>query len=103
MENSNTIEQPSISQSARERWLFILVISIVLNVAGLFLFPQFLTDGLTLRLTLVCGLPALWDCYAVLFFRTRRERIVGYVSIVPAVAWLVAIVDLLSTFGWAGV
>jgi hypothetical protein len=101
MENS-TIESTVASRPTRDRWLGSLIVSIVINVACLILFPVSLTDGLTLRLAVICGVPALWGCYALLFFRTRRERFVGYAAFVPAIVWLAAIADLLSSYGWAG-
>jgi hypothetical protein len=80
-------------------WLIFLIVSIALNVAALILLPLFLTDGLTLPLVVTCGVPALWGGYALLSFRTRRERLVGYAAVVPAIIWLAAIVDLLSRYG----
>jgi len=102
MENASTIDPAVGPQPTRDRWLRLLIVSIVLNVACLILFPVFLTDGLTLRLAVICGVPTLWGCYALLFFRTRRERFVGYAAFVPAIVWLAAIADLFSRSGWAG-
>ena len=103
MEHRSAIEPVVASRPTRDRWFAWLVVSIVLNVAWLIsLFPQFLTDGLDLPLAVICGVPAVWGCYSLLFFRTRRERCVGYAAFVPAVVELAAIVDLLSRYGWAG-
>jgi len=101
MENT-TIEPQVDLQTTRDRWLIFLIISVALNIAGLILFPLFLTDGLTLPLAVTGGVPALWGGYTLLFFRTRRERLVGYAAVVPTIIWLAAIVDLLSRYGWAG-
>src|SRR5437868_4232409 len=98
MENTSTIESAVASRPTRDRWLMLLIVSVVLNVASLILFPLFLTDGLTLSLASICGVPAFWGCYGLLFFRTRRERFVGYAAFIPAIVWLVAIVDLISRY-----
>ena len=63
------------------------------------LFPQFLTDGLTLTLAAICGVPALWGFYSLFFFGTARERVVGYASALAALAWLEAVADLFARFG----
>jgi hypothetical protein len=102
MENTNAIQSEISQKVVTDRWLFRLVISLVLNIASQILFPMFMTDGLTLRLAVVCGVPGLWGLYALLFFRTRRERFVGYAAFVPAIVCFAAMVDLLSHYGWAG-
>jgi hypothetical protein len=86
----------------KDRWLRFLVVSLLLNFGSAILFPWFLTDGLTLKLALICGLPTMWGFFIFLSFHTRRERFVGYAAILPAIIWLAAIADLLTTYGWAG-
>jgi len=101
--NMETTTATPIAQAAstkRDRWLFFLIITLALNLAALILFPMFLKDALTPPLTAICGIPTIWGLYTMLCFRTGRERIVGYVGIVAAVAWAAALVNLLSRYGW---
>lgn len=86
--------------SSRDRWLFRLLITIAFNFAALILFPLFLTDALTPPLAAISGVPALWGLYTMLFFRTGRERIVGYIGALLAVYWAVVLVGVLSQYGW---
>jgi hypothetical protein len=83
-------------RSKRDRWLAFLMITLGLNSAALILFPDFLTDALTVPLALICGVPAAWGFYTLLFFRTRRERVVGYFGVVPLVIWAACLVSLVS-------
>ena len=85
----------------RDRWLAFLTITLAINLAALILFPDFLTDALTVPLAAICGVPSVWGFYTLLFFRTRRERIVGYVGIFPLVIWTACLVSLMSEYGWA--
>jgi hypothetical protein len=71
-----------------------------METTALILFPVFLTDALTPSLTAICGIPTVWGLYTLLWFRTRKERIVGYVGIVAAIVWAAALVSLLSRYGW---
>jgi len=103
VENSSTIEHNRDSAPAKDRWLRILIVSILLNLISMVLFPMFLTDGLTLRLALIAGVPAASGSYVFFFFRTKRERFVGYASVASAVVWLAVIVHLISAYGWAGI
>jgi hypothetical protein len=86
--------------SERDRWVPLLGVTAALNLVSFVLFPMFVTDALTPMLSLLCGVPALWGFYSFLFFRTRRERIVGYVAIVPAALWLFGALSLLWEYGW---
>lgn len=86
--------------SKRDRWVPLLVATAALNLVSFILFPIFVTDALTPMLSLLCGVPALWGFYSFLSFRTRRERIVGYVAIVPAALWLLGALSLLWEYGW---
>ena len=84
----------------RDRWLAFLIITAALNLAALILFPNFLTDAFTLPLALICGVPSAWGFYTLLFFRTRRERIVGYFGILPLVVWAACLVSLIAEYGF---
>src|SRR5438552_3805863 len=97
-----TTMQPEIKAAAikRDRWVLVLIVTILVNLASFILFPQFLTDALTLPLAGICGVPALWGFYSFLSFRTRKERVVGYVAVLPAAGWVLAALNLLWDYGW---
>src|SRR5947208_13136090 len=71
-----TTTAPATGQPAstkHDRWLFLLIITLALNLAALILFPMFLTDALTPALTAICGVPAAWGLYTMLGFRTEKS------------------------------
>src|SRR5262245_45032904 len=77
--------QPLIATSASpDRWLRFLIVSCLLNLMCFLLFPQVYTDCATPAQLLLCVGPAVWGLHVFLSFRTKKERIVGYVFIVPA-------------------
>jgi hypothetical protein len=84
----------------RDGWVLLLSVTILVNLASFLLFPQFLTDALTLPLAGICGVPVLWGFYSFLSFRTRRERVVGYAAVLPAAGWALAALNLLWQYGW---
>jgi len=90
----------SAGPSKRDCWICRLLVTVILNLASLCLFPKFVTDALTPALLVVCGMPTAWGLYAFLSFRTRRERIVGYVAFLPVTVWTFASLDLYYSRGW---
>jgi hypothetical protein len=100
MKAATAQQPPETAPSKPDRWLPFLIVTVLLNLANIVLVPAFLTDALTPVLAVLLGGPSLWGFYSFLAFRTKRERIVGYVAILPAVLWSFLALSLLWEYGW---
>jgi len=85
----------------RDRWLFRLVITVLLNfIAGPLLTPYFQRDAAAPLLTEICAVPAIWGTYCFLSYHTQAERKVGYAAFVLAVVWFAAGLDVFTSYKW---
>jgi hypothetical protein len=95
------IKQGTLNTGAKDRWLFWVAVSLLLNGACLVLAPQFVGERLTLHVALILAAASAWNCFTLFFYRTPLERLVGHVSVTPTLLWLLGIADSASQ-GWGG-
>jgi hypothetical protein len=101
-ENIMATEQSiAVITTKPDRWVRFLAVTVVLNFASSVFFPMVATDVATPMQLLSCVLPAIWGFYTLFAFRTRRERIVGYVSVVAAGLWSLGAASLAWQNGWS--
>ena len=100
MNTAKSEQPPPVTLIKRDRWLVWCVLSIVLNFISLILFPMAATDIATPLQLLSCVVPARLGVYTLFAFRTCKERIVGYLSIIPAAFWGFCAGSLGWEHGW---
>jgi hypothetical protein len=81
----------------RDRWLLLLVGSLVINLGSAFMFPMFVTDAFSWPAFLVCLPPIAWA--GLLLFRARGERLASYAAVLGALYWLLPAIGLVVEFG----
>ena len=82
-------DEKEIPPRAARRWIVHLMGTITINLISLLLFPMLVTDAFTADVFAVCILPILWAGYLFCRYRTLKERIVCYLSLLMAFYWLI--------------
>src|SRR5262245_59363444 len=91
--------EPVAPNQTRDRWLLLLIISLVINLGSAFLFPMFVTDAFTWLQFLVCLPPIVWAGFLLFRYRARGERWVSYAAVLGALYWLLPVIGLVVEFG----
>ena len=84
----------STRTEARDRWLLLLVVTMVLNLQSAFLFPHFVTDAFSLAVFVVSVTPVIWGFSALFLYRSKRERFAAWLAIVGAIYWLIPTIGI---------
>lgn len=77
-----------------DRWIFLLAVTVVLNVASAVLFPILVTDASRWDTFAVSVIPVLWGLSLLFLYRTKRERVVCWVAVIGAIYWLLPTLGL---------
>jgi hypothetical protein len=86
--------QASAKDEKDHRWLPLLAITVVLNLASAVLFPMLVTDAFRWDTFAVSAGPVVWGFSLLFFYRTKRERYVCWAALVGAVYWLLPTIGL---------
>ncbi|MEY2428371.1 MAG: hypothetical protein QOJ40_1256 [Verrucomicrobiota bacterium] len=85
--------------SILDRWLPLLVLTLVINLGSGFMFPNFVTDAFSWPAFLWCVPPVAWGAYLLFRYRSRGERWVSYTALLGALCWLLPIIGMVVEFG----
>lgn len=75
-----------------------LAVTICVNGACAFLFPELVSDSFNPQVFAVCITPSVWGWYIFLVYRTRREKFVSYAGLAGGMFWLAPAVGLAIEF-----